>query len=336
MECTWNNYFSDRGLSPDIIKQYVAYANNLERGNLPVVFEIEHLANLIGIKYPEINNIIFGAKSFYRTFKIPKRRGGCRVIQSPYPSLLSCQKWIYNNILKKVQTHPCAYAYKENISIIHNASIHLNADFVLKLDLSDFFHSIPKSWVVNFFSELGYANNVSVALASLCCVNDSLPQGGVTSPALSNILVSSLDERLNRLAHTFDLSYSRYADDMVFSGKRIPATIIKYVTGIIESFGFAINDEKTKLLIKERQKIITGIDTTGPKLTLPRNRRREIKKAMFFINKHGLVAHMNNEKIRNPNYLLSLEGKIRFWLQIDPENNEAKKFLGDIIRIKLN
>ncbi|MBD2794338.1 hypothetical protein ID852_20015 [Xenorhabdus sp. 42] len=68
-------------------------------------------------------------------------------------------------------------------------------------------------------SYLGYAGNVSIALASLCCLNDLLPQSAATSPALSNILVSSLDERLNRLASVFQLNYTRYADDMVFQEK---------------------------------------------------------------------------------------------------------------------
>ena len=290
----------------------------------------------MGIKYPEINNLIFGTKSFYREFKIPKRRGGYRTIQSPYPSLLSCQKWIYDNILQKIETHPCAYAYKKNCSIIKNASVHLNENVVLKLDLSDFFMSIPKSWVINFFSNIGYSGNVSIALASLCCLNDSLPQGAVTSPALSNILVSSLDERLYRLASVFQLNYTRYADDMVFSGKKISKSIIKYIAEIIESFGFTLNTKKTKLLIKKKQKIVTGIDITGSKLTLPRNTRREIRKTMFFIKKYGLISHMNNEKIKNVNYLSSLEGKIRFWLQVDPENIQAKEFLHDLIRIKFS
>lgn len=336
MNETWSHYFVDRGINYDLIDKYVIYADNLEKNDLPVIFEIEHFANLVGIKYPEINNIIYGTKSFYREFKIPKRRGGYRTIQSPYPSLLFCQKWIYENILKKIKSHPCAYAYKKDCSIIKNASIHLNKDVILKLDLSDFFTSIPKNWVVNFFSNLGYAGNVSVALASLCCLNNSLPQGAATSPALSNILVFSLDERLNRLASVFQLHYTRYADDMVFSGKKISKSIIKYIIEIIESFGFKINTKKTKLLVKEKQKIVTGIDITGSKLTLPRNTRREIKKTMFFIKKYGLISHMNNEKIKNANYLLSLEGKVRFWLQVDPENTEAKNFLQDLIRIKHN
>ncbi|MER1808254.1 RNA-directed DNA polymerase, partial [Proteus mirabilis] len=110
MNKTWRHYFIDRGINDDLLDQYVIYADNLEKNGLPVIFEVEHLSNLVGIKYPEINNLIFGTKSFYREFKIPKRRGGYRTIQSPYPSLLSCPKWIYDNILQKIETHPCAYA----------------------------------------------------------------------------------------------------------------------------------------------------------------------------------------------------------------------------------
>ncbi|MEY2345002.1 hypothetical protein I3679_017355 [Proteus mirabilis] len=75
MNKTWRHYFIDRGINDDLLDQYVIYADNLEKNGLPVIFEVEHLSNLVGIKYPEINNLIFGTKSFYREFKIPKRRG---------------------------------------------------------------------------------------------------------------------------------------------------------------------------------------------------------------------------------------------------------------------
>nr|MBO8919012.1 hypothetical protein [Proteus mirabilis] len=59
-----------------MLDQYVIYADNLEKNGLPVIFEVEHLSNLVGIKYPEINNLIFGTKSFYREFKIPQKEEG--------------------------------------------------------------------------------------------------------------------------------------------------------------------------------------------------------------------------------------------------------------------
>ncbi|MFJ5484330.1 retron St85 family RNA-directed DNA polymerase [Pectobacterium actinidiae] len=334
MNNNWHDYLADRGLNNALIEEYLAYINRLEENSIPVIFENEHLSRLLGIKYPEFNKLIFGTHKFYRKFKIPKRKGGYRIIASPYPSLFSCQKWIYNNILKKIPTHVCAQAYKKDHSIIKNANLHLNNDVMLKMDINNFFSEIPINWVIKLFSDLGYSKNVSFALASLCCLDGVLPQGGVTSPALSNILMLSLDNRLHKLAEKFDLIYTRYADDMFFSGKKISSKLINYIKNIVEEYNLSINESKTKLLTKEKRKIVTGIDTSSSKLTLPRATRRNIKKSMHFIIKYGLIGHMNNVKIKNPNYLLSLEGKIRFWIQVEPENQEALYFLNEILKIK--
>lgn len=336
MEKNWKTFLYDRGVQEDLITIYLSYIKKLEKNSIPVIFELEHLSKMIGIKYPEFNNIVFGTSSFYRKFKIPKKRGGFRNISTPYPSLLSCQKWIYTNILLKIPTHQCAQAYKKGHSIIKNAACHLDKKALLKIDIQNFFTEIPISWVIRMFIDLGYPRNISHALASLCCLDGALPQGAVTSPCLSNILLFSLDHRLSNLSNRLNLTYSRYADDIVFSGEKISPSVIKYVRDIIESYGFSLNESKTQLLIAGRRKIVTGIDVSSDKMQLPRKSRREIKQAMHFIKKYGLVGHMSNEKIKDPNYLLSLEGKIRFWLQIDAENLEAKTLLNEILIVKKN
>lgn len=334
MDRDWGNYYLEKGIKSDFILAYLDYIKVLESKNVPVIFEVEHLSNLIGIKYPEINKIIFGTSSFYREFKIPKKKGGYRTISSPYPSLRKCQKWILDKILCSLRTHSNAFAYKKGTSIINNAEQHLNNNNLLKIDIKDFFTNIPINWVINLFDSLGYAKNVSYALASFCCLNNSLPQGGITSPSLSNILLYPLDERLSKLAIKFNLKYSRYADDMVFSGEAIPLKFISYANDIINNYGFTLNKKKTKLLNANKQKIVTGVDVSNGKLQLPRKAKREIRKAMYYIKKYGVISHISNEKIKNPNYIYSLEGKIRFWLQIEPDNKEALGYIVYINQMK--
>ncbi|HCK7256245.1 retron St85 family RNA-directed DNA polymerase [Enterobacter bugandensis] len=334
MRREWEDFYLEKGINTNFISTYLDYIKTLESRNIPVIFEVEHLSKLIGIKYPEINDIVFGTKSFYREFKIPKKKGGYRKISSPYPSLRKCQTWIHEKLLYSLRTHKNAFAYKKGKSIIDNAEQHLNNHFLLKIDIKDFFPSIPINWVIKLFDSLGYAKNVSYALASLCCLDGCLPQGGITSPSLSNILLYPLDERLSKLALKFNLKYSRYADDMVFSGEAIPSKFISYVTDIIESYGFILNKEKTKLLNNTKQKIVTGIDVSKDKLQLPRKTRREIRKTMHYIKKYGIFSHIDNEKIKDPNYIKSLEGKIRFWLQVEPDNQEARSYIEHINQMK--
>jgi len=323
----WKSYLLDRGLPSELVSQYLTYIQKLSSQNLPVIFEVEHLAALIGIKYHELNKMIQNQEAFYREFEMPKRTGGVRVISAPYPSLLLCQDWIYEHILKPAKLHYCAHAYMPKKSIVTNATPHLNTNALLKMDFKDFFPSLSINWVVNFFSKLGYANNIAYSLAALCCLDDRLPQGASTSPALSNILLLSLDKRLYKLSKKFDLNYTRYADDLAFSGNYISHKFSEIVSSIVSDFGLTVNQQKTKLIIGDKQKIITGISVQGTQLSIPRKTKRLLKQEIHYIRKFGFLSHISKLKIKNPHYILSLEGKFRFWLQIEPNDSFAKDSL---------
>tara|TARA_R110002050_G_scaffold34959_1_gene88140 strand:+ start:5271 stop:6281 length:1011 start_codon:yes stop_codon:yes gene_type:complete len=330
----WNLYFLDRGISEELATQYLVFITNLSKRNLPIIFEVEHLASLIGIKYLELNKLIYDANDFYREFSIPKRSGGNRKISTPYPSLLLCQRWINSSILNAVKVHYCAHAYKSKHSIITNAKKHIKNKVLLKMDMENFFPSIPINWVVNFFSQLGYPNNVAFALGSLCCLNDQLPQGAATSPALSNILLLKFDQRIYRLSKKYSLNYTRYADDLAFSGEYIPHKFIKIVEDITSDYGLKVNQKKTRLIVGDKKKVLTGLSVKDQELKLPRSSVREIKKELYYIRKYGLISHVSKLKIKNPHYIHSIEGRVRFWLQIEPDNEFARSSLNYILQMK--
>ena len=230
--------------------------------------------------------------------------------------------------------HDNAHGFITNRSIITNASLHLNKKCILKMDIKDFFPSIPINWVINYFSSLGYPNNISYYLSAICCCNDSLPQGAATSPYLSNILLFSLDDRLTKLSKKYNLIYSRYADDMNFSGEYIPSNYSEIVSEIIFSYGLEANESKTQLLTRRGKRIITGLSVSGEALTIPRNKKREIRKEVHYIEKFGYLSHAAKLKIKNPAYIDSLEGKLTFWLQVEPNNAFAKSGLSLIKSIR--
>ncbi|MBL5904620.1 reverse transcriptase family protein [Serratia fonticola] len=320
---SWIDFFADRGVSNEQANLYIQYISGLLDSNSPIIFEKQHLSHLIGIDEATLDRMISSSKDFYREFNIPKKKGGMRKIVSPYPSLLMCQKWIYKNILLNDKPHDACHGFTPAKSIITNASIHLNKPCLLKMDLKDFFPSIPINWVINYFKHLGYTNNVSFYLASLCCYDRKLAQGASTSPYLSNLLLKGLDNRLNNLSKKYRLSYSRYADDMCFSGSYIPNKIIGVITEIIKKFGLSINEEKTSLLIHSNKKIITGLSVSGQQLSLPREYKRKLKNELHFIMKYGYISHITQQKIKDPNYLFSILGRVGFWLQVEPNNELA-------------
>ena len=320
---SWCKHFERRGISRELIESYRPYIQKLCETSSPVIFEFEHLSLLIGVEQHELRKMVNASHAFYRSFQIKKRSGGLRKIYAPYPSMLMCQDWIYNNILINKPVHSAAHGFVPGRSIFSNASAHLNSKCLMKIDLKDFFPSIPINWVVNYFLSLGYADNASFYLAALCCNEGRLVQGSSTSPYLTNILLKSLDERISLLAKSYDLNFTRYADDLTFSGEYIPHKLIGIVTEIITQYGLVVNDKKTKLQIGSNQRIVTGLSVAGSMLAVPRKFKRDLKLELHFIKKYGYGSHVSKMKIRNPYYIESLIGKLNFWLQAEPSNMDA-------------
>lgn len=296
------------------------YATNLLTKNLPVIFTFRDLAATLNINIETLTDMVYNIESYYSEFEIPKRKGGSRLILAPYSILLQAQKWIYDNILQTDTPHHNATGFVKGLSIIDNARVHLNSECVLKMDIEDFFPSIPRQRVYYIFKRLGYTQKIAWNLATLCCYGGFLPQGAPTSPVISNLISHKLDRRLSGLAAKFKLTYTRYADDITFSGVNLPSIIINYITEIVEDQGFRVNKKKTQLLIGKRQKIVTGISISSEKMTIPRIKKREVRKHIYHILSKGLLEHQNVIANDDPIFLERLLGYLYFWLSIEPTN----------------
>lgn len=335
----WQTFFETRQVNKETYKQYLVYIENLLNNNVPIIFNFDHLCLLQGRTNEYLASVINSSENHYREFSIKKRSGGTRKISSPYPALLEMQYWIYNNILKTIEINSCAHGFAYKKSIITNSNIHKGQNELLKLDIKDFFTSININRIIAVFKQLGYPNNISFYLASICTFEDYLPQGAPTSPILSNIISRRLDSRLIKLAKTYNLRYSRYADDLTFSGASIPAKLIDYITEIVFEEGFEINNAKTRLYKTTGKRIVTGISVSGNEIKIPREYKRKLKQELNFIKKYGLISHISKKKIRQHNYLFSIAGKVNFWLSVEPNNKyaqESKKMLNEYISSTYN
>lgn len=293
----------------------------------PVILSIKHLAQIVDVDLRMLRTMINHPSSFYYEYSIPKRSGGCRQIASPYPALLRVQRWINDNILSKVPVHESAKGFVKGLSIVDNARPHLGHATVLKADIKDFFPSVGVNRVRMIFKNLGYRKKVAFALASLCCHNGVLPQGAATSPAISNIILKRLDARMSGLALRLGLTYTRYADDLTFSGKTIAPGLFKYIADIVSNEGFCINDTKTKILYWGNQQIITGVSIASGSLKLPRETKREIRKNVYYVLKNGLLSHLNHIGYFDPIYIERLLGKLYFWKSIEPDNKFVEEHI---------
>jgi retron-type reverse transcriptase len=332
----WQDFFEENNVATQEREVYLRYVSDIINNDVPVIFELFHFSRLLGIDIKILAKIINAPNKYYRKFSIPKRRGGKREIISPFPLLHEVQAWIFENILSKVGLHQASYGFVRGRSILDNAKVHLKKNELLTIDIKDFFGSINKKSVVSIFSDLGYSNLVSYNLASFCCLDDKLPQGACTSPALSNIIARRLDSRLAGLAKKLELSYTRYADDMSFSGIRVPRNVIRTIEAILDEEGFLPNKSKTKLKVGNHRKIVTGLLVSGDKVKVPKAYKRNLRKEIHYIKIYGLSNHLKKMGEFDPLYIERLIGRLNYILYIEPDSAFALGAKADLKNMSKN
>ena len=229
----------------------------------------------------------------YRYQPLARRGGLPRVIEAPKARLKEIQRRLLHEILDRVPAHDAAHGFIRSRSVVTHARLHAGQDAVLHLDLKDFFASIAAARVYGIFRTLGYAPAVAHVLTGLCTntvplavwqqippaaspaliggrfwlgrqlATPHLPQGAPSSPALGNLAAFRLDRRLAGLAASLDLHYSRYADDLTFSGpnrlRRQSSQLQPLVAKIARQEGFAINRGKSSLRTAGGRQSVCGV-----------------------------------------------------------------------------
>lgn len=323
------------GLSEDRIRSLLAYAEPLARSELPIVFNTAHLSAILGLEESTFRNSIDDVCRMYYTFRIVKKSGGYRTIDQPVKSLAVMQRWILRSILDRRPVHPAATAFCRGRSILDNARPHVRKPKVLTLDLHDFFGSVRRDSVCSLFLSLGYSEEVASVFARMTCIFDRLPQGAPTSPALSNLVFVPIDESLSELAAQSGLSYSRYADDLCFSGTFRVGRHIAAVRTILARHGFRLNESKTRLMLPHQRQEVTGI-VVNDRPRVPRSLRRRLRQEAYYIGEHGLAIHESRvgSLLNNRNdYLRGLAKYVRSIDAAEPESARLVELLG---RIRFN
>lgn len=187
--------------------------------------------------------------------------GGFREIRQPRKDLKAIQAWILRNILDKLAPSPYATAYIKNKNISGNISPHVHNRYFICLDMDDFFPSISIRRVEKVYSLIGYSKKSAYVLARLCTCSNSLPQGAVTSPALSNLIAAKFDRRIAGYTSRRNITYTRYADDITLSSNN-PVILCKSlprIIKIIKSEHFEPNMNKLRVLGPKKRCLITGL-----------------------------------------------------------------------------
>ncbi len=280
----------------------------------------------------------------YARHTIPKRRGGQRIILAPKTRLKAIQRKILAEILEKIPVHTAAHGFIPERNVISNAAPHVGKHFVLNMDLKDFFPSIGYERVRGLFYRLGYSFTVASIFALLCTERDrfgiqrngktvfasigerTLVQGAPTSPAICNLIARRLDKRLNGLATKLGLTYTRYADDLTFSGDDLGAILsARHIAPrIIADENFTVHPEKTHLYRQSNRQIVTGL-VVNEKINTPRELRRIIRATLHNATKTGLNAQ---NRTNLPDFRAYLHGLIGYIAETDADL--ARKFLAQL------
>lgn len=320
---------SEKGLPAERIDELSSYAADLEENKLPIIYDQIHFSKLVGYNYDYILAMSNDVKSFYKEYQIPKKHGGKRTLEEPYPDLKYIQSWILKNILEKGIKQfisPVAKAFIPGKKLRDNARFHRGNKVVIVLDITDFYTNIQFAQVYNIFIEMKYTKALSMLFARLCTYDNYLPQGAPTSPLLSNMIMKSFDQRLWTYCKRRNVNYTRYADDMTFSGDEIKIRhLITYVKQILP-WKLKLNEEKTNVMGTGRCQKVTGV-VVNEKLQVTRSYRDKIRQEVYYCIKFGISGHrqrladlpqwINDDKL----YIQHLLGKINYVLQINPNDH---------------
>ena len=279
----------------------------------------------------------------YRQFKIKKKSGkGLRQITAPRTQTFMMMLSAVNQLFRSTYT-PSEYAmgFADGRSVVTNARAHVGMNYVLNIDLKDFFPSIHQArvWKRLQLPPFNFKQPVANLIAGLCCMKDSrededgimksvfvLPQGAPTSPVITNMICDKLDFYLSRLAKRFNMNYTRYADDITFSSMRYvyskKGKFMLELERIIKEQGFTINESKTRLQKRGDRQEVTGI-VVSDKLNVTQKYVRDIRNILYMWDRYGYnVAYgkffpkykeeKGHVKKGNPDLINVIDGKLMY------------------------
>lgn len=257
-------------------------------------------------------------ETHYHPVVISKKSGGRRKLLVPDALLRTIQRNLLHHVLEEFQISEFACAYKKGTSIVDNARPHVGAKLVLKLDIQDFFDQI--TWILvyqNAFPGTHFPPAIRKMLTEFCCVRDRLPQGAPTSPTVSNLVMRPFDVHMGEWCREREIRYTRYCDDLTFSGVFAPEEVIRKVRGFLQVYGFELNWKKTRVLGRGNAQSVTGI-VVNEKAQVSRAYRRKLRQEVYLFDRYGIKTEegpKNDEKER-----MRLLGKMRYVLSVNPED----------------
>ena len=285
-------------------------------------------ANLLMVDPVKLNYHL--NKPLYYSFQVPKKSGGIRKIQSPNEDLKRIQKFLnyflqliylsvkpksVHGFVRKPGTQDLAF------NIISNAAVHVNSKYVLNMDLQDFFPSISAKQVRNVLlvEPFNFHSEIATLVALIGSYEKRLPTGSPCSPVLANMVCYEMDKELELHCLANSINYTRYADDLSFSGnKYFEQSTIDQIKTIINKFQFTVNANKTRVHSSNSQQTVTGL-VVNKKVNVDRKYIRNLRAILHHWKLNGVekatLKHFNG-LYDSLKFINRIKGQIEFVGQV--------------------
>ena len=311
----------------DMVLDYVAL------NKTPFIFDYYQLSSFLWIEPSNLHKLLDDIPSHYCSLIISKKSGGYRELNQPDDSLANIQKRIYQGILKHLSCSRYATAYHAGAHLTKNAAPHSGKKYLLKMDITNFFGYIRFDMVLSaVFNTSLYPTHIGAMLTSLCCLDDILPQGTCTSPAISNLVMKHFDDSFGAWCERRGFHYTRYSDDITVSGNTSLYPAYCTAKDMLNKMGFELNEKKTHFVTNASRQMVTGL-TVNEKVAVNADYKRRLRQELYYINRFGIrSATVFLNEPDTAKYYHRLMGKLNFVLSIEPENRyfiEAKDKLSD-------
>lgn len=274
------------------------------------------------------------AATFYRKHTIPKRsgrrKGEVREVFEPASEELRQIHKTLNRRLTVYARHrdstyplPCCFGFVRGRSTLDNAERHLGQTLLLRIDIENYFPSISLGRVQQLLATLDIQPACREILSRVICFTGFLVPGLSASPLLANLVSRGLDKRLTALADACGARYTRYADDISFSGDSVP-TIVEVATAL-EAEGFRISPRKQRLTKRGQAHFVTGLsihDVQRPHV--PKLMKRRLRQEIYYCDKYGIDEHLLRINDGLSEGLHRLDGSVRYISYV--ERNTAFDF----------
>ena len=277
------------------------------------------IAKLLGISEKSLRYFLYGRRTenLYTEFEIHKKSGKTRIIAAPNAEFKTIQKKLANILNIIYSPKVCVFGFVNKKSIKTNAEKHIKKYEMLNIDLKDFFSQIHFGRVRGLFLAKPYSFNEEVAttLAQIVCYKGSLPQGAPTSPIITNMICASLDNDMMKFAKKHKLIYTRYADDLTFSGYKnsILNVLVFYnengwqlskeLQSIFDKNSFQVNEEKIVAKSNSQRHEVTGV-ITNKFPNIKREYSKTIRAILHNCDKNGIVhtalKYIDKNSVKNP------------------------------------